>query len=85
MMLSVSLDDARVPEQLVDFVMYHELLHKKHGSLLVSGRWLAHMPAFRADEQLFADYSDARSHLNALAAASRPVRRPARDRDPRSG
>jgi hypothetical protein len=32
---------------MLDFVMYHELLHKKHG-LTPTGR--AHTKAFRADE-----------------------------------
>lgn len=66
-MLSVSLDDERVPLHTVDFVMYHELLHKKHGSLLVGGRQIVHTAAFRAEERLFAQYEDAQRHLDALA------------------
>lgn len=66
-MLSVSLDDERVPLHTVDFVMYHELLHKKHGALLVGGRRFVHTAAFRADERLFAHYEDAQRHLDALA------------------
>jgi len=66
-MLSVSLDDGRVPSYVVDFVMYHELLHKKHGALLVNGRRLVHTPAFRAEERLFTNYEDAQRHLDALA------------------
>lgn len=31
MMLSVSMDDSKVPAFVVDFIMYQELLHKKHG------------------------------------------------------
>ena len=67
MMLSVSLDDPAVPESVVDYVMYHELLHKKHGVKLVNGRRLAHTSAFRKDEQSFKGYDDATSRLNALA------------------
>lgn len=66
-MLSVSLDNERVPAHVVDFVMYHELLHKRHGFLLLNGRRLAHTPAFRADERLFAHYEDAQRCLDALA------------------
>jgi len=66
-MLSVSLDNERVPAHVVDFVMYHELLHKKHGALLVNGRALVHTPVFRADERLFARYEDAQRGLDALA------------------
>ncbi len=66
-MLSVSLDDPSVPAFVVDFVMYHELLHKKHGVTLANGRRMAHTPAFRADELLFARDHEAFAHLKALA------------------
>lgn len=66
-MLSVSLDDAHVPALVVDFVMYHELLHKKHGPVLVNGRRLVHTPVFRAEERIFASYDEAQRHLDALA------------------
>ncbi len=72
-MISVTLDAASVPTSLVDFVMYHELLHKKHGSLIVNGRRLAHSPAFRADERRFAGYEDAERLLHELAMRQRGV------------
>ncbi|MGH1365689.1 MAG: hypothetical protein ACRBF0_19155 [Calditrichia bacterium] len=55
-MLSISLDRQQVPEYVVDFVMYHELLHKKHGVQLVNGRRFAHTPLFRKDEKRFKNY-----------------------------
>ncbi len=70
-MVSVSLDDPKVPAHLVDFVMYHELLHKKHGVMTVNGRRLAHSPGFRADEQRFAEYREAERQLNELALRQR--------------
>lgn len=66
-MLSVSLDDARVPAYVVDFVMYHELLHKKHGAMIVNGRRLSHSPAFREEERRFAQYNQAEDQLKELA------------------
>lgn len=66
-MISVTLDAASVPSSLVDFVMYHELLHKKHGSMIVNGRRLAHSPAFRAEERRFAGYEEAVRLLRELA------------------
>ena len=66
-MLSVSLDDAAVPESVFDFVMHHELLHKKHGVKLMNGRRMAHTSAFRIDELRFTGYEDAVVCLNALA------------------
>jgi len=71
LMVSVSLDDARVPAFVVDFVMYHELLHKKHGVMTVNGRRLAHSPGFRADEQKFAEYHEAERRLHELALRQR--------------
>ena len=66
-MLSVSLDDAKIPAYVVDFVMYHELLHKKHSAMIVNGRRLSHSPAFREDERRFAEYIQAESQLKELA------------------
>lgn len=41
-------------EDLLDFVLYHEMLHKKHGvKKTASGRNHYHTPAFRRDEKLF--------------------------------
>ena len=66
-MMSVTLDDPGVPASVVDFVMYHELLHKKHGSTIVNGRRLAHTPAFRAEERLYAGYHEAERQIKELA------------------
>ena len=66
-MVSISLDHERVPAQVVDFVMYHELLHKKHQSQVAGGRRIFHTPAFRSEERLFVGYEDAVRCLNSLA------------------
>jgi hypothetical protein len=66
-MLSVSLDVPEAPASVVEFVMYHELLHKKHGITVVNGRRLAHTAAFRAEERQFAGYGEAERVLNELA------------------
>ena len=66
-MLSVSLDDPAVLDQVVDYVMYHELLHKKHGVKLANGRRMAHTPDFRKDDQSFKGYEGAVGRLYALA------------------
>ena len=67
LMLSLTLDASEVPSWVVDFVMYHELLHKKHGVSVVQGRRLAHTPAFRAEERRFARYAEAERLLDGLA------------------
>jgi hypothetical protein len=66
-MISITLDDPEVPPFALDFVMYHELLHKKHGSMTVNGRRLSHSPAFRADERQFAQYHEAERLIHELA------------------
>jgi hypothetical protein len=66
-MLSVSLDSPAVPEFVLDFVMYHELLHKKHGIPVVNERRVVHSAAFRAEERKSADYHEADRVLNELA------------------
>jgi hypothetical protein len=70
-MLSLTLDQPTVPSLLVDYLMYHELLHKKHGTTLVNGRRLVHTPTFREDELKFSDYEAARRQLNDLALTLR--------------
>jgi predicted metal-dependent hydrolase len=66
-MLSVTLDDPDVPDFVVDFVMYHELLHKVMGSKVVNGRRYAHTPAFREAERAFPRYEEAEAFLKATA------------------
>jgi hypothetical protein len=46
-MISCSLDRADVPAIALDFVMYHELLHKKLGVSWSGGRARAHTPEYR--------------------------------------
>jgi hypothetical protein len=70
-MISVSLDDPATPAFVLDFVMYHELLHKKHGAIIANGRRLAHSPAFRADERRFTEFQEAKRLLHELAKKHR--------------
>jgi hypothetical protein len=70
-MISITLDDPEVPAFALDFVMYHELLHKKHGSMTVNGRRLSHSPAFRAEEQRFAKYQEAERLIHDIAMRQR--------------
>jgi hypothetical protein len=67
--LSRTLDDKRVPSEVVEFVMYHELLHKHQGEVWVNGRQRVHTPAFRREERKFKHYDLAQTFLAQLAAA----------------
>lgn len=72
-MISRTLDAADVPEFVVDFVMYHELLHKAHGIRWTPGstRGYAHTAAFYRDEHRFAHYAAAEGILKKLARRQR--------------
>jgi len=67
--VSVTLDAPEVPDYVVDYVMYHELLHKKLGTRAVKGRHYAHTPAFREAERAFAHYEEAQAFLDEMARA----------------
>jgi len=66
-MISSTLDHTDVPEFVVDFVMYHELLHKKLGVGWRNGRQAVHTPEFKAEERRFEQYTAAETILTALA------------------
>ncbi|NQS91086.1 MAG: hypothetical protein HQ574_01640 [Chloroflexi bacterium] len=66
-MVSSSLDHKRVPNYVVDFVMYHELLHKKLGSHRVHTKRVAHTRKFREAEHLYVQFDEAQQKLNQLA------------------
>jgi hypothetical protein len=68
-MISCSLDRADLPALALDFLMYHELLHKQLGVTWVGGRMSVHTPEFRAAEQRFAHYAEAEAILKKLARA----------------
>jgi len=62
-LISLTLDDARTPEYFIDFIMYHELLHKHLGMKVVGGRRYAHTRAFHTAERRFAQYEEAQKIL----------------------
>lgn len=65
--ISKTLDDPRVPEFVVEYVLYHELLHIKHPTRIVNGRRQMHSAAFRRDERAFPLYDEAEEWLKKLA------------------
>ncbi len=63
-MISQTLDDVRVPEFVIDYVMYHELLHKQLGSRFQQGRRQVHFAEFRAADQRYPRFAEAEAFLN---------------------
>ncbi len=61
--ISKSLDDKRVPPYVVEFIVFHEMLHIYHPTLQRDGRHYNHTPQFRRDEKKFAHYETAESWI----------------------
>ncbi|MEM3154778.1 MAG: hypothetical protein QW165_04430 [Candidatus Woesearchaeota archaeon] len=53
-------------EELMDYVMYHEMLHKKHQYKAKPGRQLHHSAAFKRDEARFPDAERLEIELNKI-------------------
>jgi hypothetical protein len=67
-MVNMVLDRETVPALAVDFIVYHELLHKQMGVTWKSNRIAAHTPEFKEREQQFKQYEQAKVVLRKLAS-----------------
>lgn len=74
-MISAVLQDS--PTDLLDYVMHHEMLHKKHKFSCKSGRTHSHTPAFKRDEAKF-KVKNAETMLQRWIARRPTTRRPER-------
>ena len=72
--ISKTLDAADVPEWVVEYILFHEMLHIKHPARLVNGRRLRHTRAFRAEEERYPHYQKAQAWLDNSARARRAPR-----------
>ena len=66
-MVNSSLDNPKVSTFTVDFIMYHELLHKKLGVKGNGKNIISHDSEFRRQEKMFAEFNKAKNQLNSLA------------------
>jgi hypothetical protein len=64
--ISITLDQTDVPEFILDYVMYHELLHNLLGIHYKNGRRSAHTSRFRAEERKFQHYAEALEFINQI-------------------
>jgi predicted metal-dependent hydrolase len=62
----------RTDENLLDYVMHHEMLHKKHKFNHTSSRTHSHTKAFREDEAKFHD-KDAEKKLRVFLSRPRRI------------
>ena len=61
--VSRSLDDKNVPEYVVEYVVFHEMLHIFHPTEHRNGRRFNHTPAFRRNERKFRYFEEAESWI----------------------
>ena len=61
--LSRLLDCAEAPKLVVEYVMFHEMLHLKHPTQHRGLRRCVHTPGFKAEEKQFEGYKDAKAAL----------------------
>jgi len=62
------LDGREIPEYVVAYVLYHEMLHLKHPMRFARCRRESHSAKFRKEEKRFADYNRAMKFLNRFHA-----------------
>jgi predicted metal-dependent hydrolase len=59
-------DHASMPRYVVEYIVYHEMLHLKHPVRLRDGRRCVHSAEFRAEERLFPRLHDAKKFLKRI-------------------
>ena len=66
-LLNRRMDRPEVPRYVVEYVLYHEMLHVKHPTRKSGCSLVSHSPEFRAEEKLFPELERARKALDILA------------------
>jgi hypothetical protein len=56
-------DVPTLPPYVVEYVLFHEMLHLKHRSRVHDSRIMVHTPEFKAEEKTFRDYEKAKLSL----------------------
>ncbi len=66
-LLNRRMDHPAVPQFVVEYVLYHEMLHVKHPTRRAGCSLISHSKEFRAEEKLFPEFERARRFLDRLA------------------
>ncbi len=67
--ISRTLDSPETPKYVIEFVVFHEMLHKYHGVTRKNGRRYYHTPEFKRDEKKFSYYQEAEDWIEENAAS----------------
>ena len=62
--ISKSLDEGSVPKFVVEYIVYHEMLHIKHPARFINGRRYVHTAIFKRDEAQFSYYDEAEKWID---------------------
>ena len=65
--LNRRMDRPDVPQFVVEYVLYHEMLHVKHPTRRAGCTLVSHSPEFRREEKRFEQFAAARKFLDRLA------------------
>jgi len=65
--ISSTLDNPSIPRFVVEYVLYHEMLHVKHPPRVASGRTIYHGSRFREEERRFERFDEAVKWLEKVA------------------
>lgn len=65
--LNRRMDQPKIPQFVVEYVLFHEMLHVKHPTRRSGCTLLSHSPEFRVEEKRFALFAEARKILDRLA------------------
>jgi len=68
-LLNRRMDHPAVPRFVVEYVLFHEMLHVKHPTRRAGCSLISHSREFRAEERLFPEFDRARHFLDRLARA----------------
>jgi hypothetical protein len=68
--ISKILDRQQIPQYLVEFILYHELLHKHHGIQWLNGKCMVHTPEFKRSERKFSQFQAAENFLKKMSTGS---------------
>ncbi|MDD5543596.1 MAG: M48 family peptidase [Acidobacteriia bacterium] len=67
-------DDPDTPHFVVEYLVYHEMLHMKHPVTIRNGRRIVHTRPFSEDEKRFKDFGMAREWIHKMSGAEEKKR-----------
>jgi hypothetical protein len=74
--ITVSTIFKEAPPEVLDYLMYHELLHKYHQFNHKNGRSYFHTPKFKADENLYPNKKQIEQQINKIIKFSKKPKKP---------